>query len=224
MRTALVIRAAAHLLLVRREGTLLVKGAQIIVLSILAACSYGVVHDQITVRICLEYFTVAHPLLFHTTSPTLLALCWGVAATAAIGAALGVILALVSQSREAPPYPVSRLARSIFVLLAVMGVSAFAAGVVGYELSWRKVISIPVGLTEIIPAHQHHRFMAVWFAHGASYVVGLAGGALLCFKVWQARGRPSVISFFPHTRAAALRAAVLAGVAAYILWIRFGTH
>jgi hypothetical protein len=201
-----------------------VKTAQIIFLSIIAACTYGVVHDEITVRICIEYFTVAHPPLFHTTSPTLLALCWGVAATAGIGAGLGVIIALVSQSRGAAAYSVARLGRSILVLLAGMGASAFTAGLVGYQLSRRGFISIPAGLAETIPAHHYHRFMAVWFAHGASYLVGLAGGALLCFRVWQARGRPSVISFFPHTLAAALRAAFLAAVAAYILWIRFGAH
>jgi hypothetical protein len=201
-----------------------VKNAQVILLSILAACAYGVVHDQITVRLCIGYFTVAHPPLFHTTSPTLLALCWGVAATAGIGAALGVILALVSQSRGEVPYSVSRLGRSILVLLVVMSASAFTAGIVGYELSRRGFISIPAGLAESVPAPQHDRFMAVWFAHGASYLIGLAGGAFLCFAVWRARGRPSVISFFPHTRAAALRAALLAAVTAYILWIRFGAH
>jgi hypothetical protein len=157
------------------------KRFQIVLLSVLAACSYGVIHDQITARICIEYFTVAHPPLFHTVSPTLLALCWGVAATAGIGAALGVILSLVSQSGGAVPYSVSCVGRSVLVLLAVMGASAFTAGAVGYQLSRLGVISIPSGLFGRIPENQHDRFMAVWFAHGASYLVGLAGGALLCF-------------------------------------------
>ena len=77
------------------------------------------------------------------------------------------------------------------------------------------------GLATIIPARQHDRFMAVWFAHGASYLVGLCGGALLCFWVWRARGRPSVISLYPWTRAAAIRAGVIATVAVYVIWIRF---
>ena len=102
-----------------------------------------------------------------------------------------------------------------------MGASAFTAGIAGYQLSRRGLISLPAGLVEWIPAHEHDRFMAVWFAHVASYFVGLAGGALLCFWIWQARGRPRVISFFPQTRAAAIRAAFIAAVAAYIVWIRF---
>ena len=80
------------------------KKLQIVLLSVLAACSYGVIHDQITARLCIEYFTVAHPPLFHTGSTTLLALCWGVSATAGIGAALGVVLAMVSQSDGPTPY------------------------------------------------------------------------------------------------------------------------
>jgi len=210
--------------LVRRTGASPGKKLQIVLLSVLAACTYGVVHDQITARVCIEYFTIAHPPLFHTTSTTLLALCWGVAATAGIGAALGVVLALVSQSGAPAPWPASRLARSVLLLLVVMAASAFIAGVVGYQLSHRGFISIPRDLGVAVPAPQHDRFMAVWFAHGASYLVGLAGGALLCFRVWQLRCKPSVISFFPHTRAAALRAALLAAVAAYIIWTRLGAH
>lgn len=48
----------------------------IVLLAVLAACGYGVIHDQITVRICLEYFTIGHPRIFTTESPTLLAFGW----------------------------------------------------------------------------------------------------------------------------------------------------
>ncbi len=197
------------------------KSAQVIFLSILAACGYGIVHDQITVRVCPEYFTVAHPPLFHTTSLTLLALCWGVAATVGIGAALGVLLARVSQSGEAAPYPVGRIGRSILGLLAVMGGSAFLAAILGYGLSQRGVLSLPVALTARIPAPLHDRFMAAWFAHGASYLVGLGGGALLCFSIWRTRGRPSVLLLFPRTRTGLLRAVFLGAVVVYIIWIRW---
>ncbi len=38
--------------------------AKIIGLCILAAIGYGIVHDQVTARICVEYFTVFHaPIL-----------------------------------------------------------------------------------------------------------------------------------------------------------------
>ncbi len=198
--------------------------AKVILLSIIAACGYGVVHDQITARLCIEYFTVAHPPLFHTTSPTLLALCWGIAATAAIGAGFGIVLALVSQSGSPPPYPVSRLFQNILLLLSVMALSAFIAAVAGYQLSQRGFLSDPAGLMEAIPAHQHHRFRAVWFAHIASYLVGLGGATVLCLRVWRQRGCPSVISLFPRTRAAAIRAVIVVAIAASIVWICFIAH
>jgi hypothetical protein len=197
---------------------------QIILLSIVAACFYGVVHDQITARICIEYFTVAHPPLFHTTSPTLLALCWGVAATAGIGAILGVVLAWVSQSKGKDPSPVTQIGRSILLLLITMGASAFIAGMAGYQLSTRGLVSIPSPLAVVIPAHQHDYFMAVWFAHCTSYLIGLGGGALLCFRIWQRRGRPSIIPLYPRTRAAAIRAGCIAAVAIFVIWNRFHTR
>ena len=200
------------------------KYAQIILLSILAACTYGVIHDQITVRVCIEYFTVAHPPLFHTTSPTLLALCWGAAATAGIGAVVGVLLALVSRAGAPAWYPLFRIRQSVLLLLGVMAASAFIAGVVGYELSQRGFVSIPLGLARAIPTDHHHRFMAVWFAHGASYLVGLTGSALVCFQIWRARGRPSVISLLPQTRAAAIRSALIAVAVLLLIWFRLHVH
>ena len=198
--------------------------AKVILLCILAACGYGVLHDQITARLCIEYFTVAHPPLFPTESPTLLAVCWGVAATAGVGAALGVVLALVSQSGDQEPNPISRLGGAVFILLCAMGLSALVAGCVGYWLSVRGVIALPAAFAEMIPETQVHRFMAVWFAHGASYLVGLGGGSLLCFRIWRARGCPYVISVFPRTRLAGVRAALVFIAAALILWVRFSAH
>jgi len=43
----------------------------IVILSIFACITYGVVHDQITARICVEYFTVGHAPVFDTVDPTL---------------------------------------------------------------------------------------------------------------------------------------------------------
>ena len=166
----------AYRSLSRSPRALNVKKLQIILLSVFAACLYGVAHDQITARLCLEYFTVAHPPLFHTTSPTLLALCWGVAATAGIGAALGGVLALVSQAGDAPTWSISRLGRYLFLLLAVMAASAFFAGAIGYQLSLHGFIFLPADLAGAIPASRHDRFMLVWFAHMASYLAGLGGG------------------------------------------------
>ena len=92
-------------------------GIKVVLLCVIAACSYGIIHDQITARVCLEYFTVAHPPLFPTRSVTLLAFAWGIAATAGPGLVFGLVLASLSQSGHAPVYPVSRLLTYIALLL-----------------------------------------------------------------------------------------------------------
>jgi hypothetical protein len=58
-----------------------VESLKIIVLCIVAAMVYGILHDQVTARVCVEYFTIGHPPIFHTDDPTLLAFGWGVIAT-----------------------------------------------------------------------------------------------------------------------------------------------
>jgi hypothetical protein len=205
-------------------GAHFMNNAKVIVLSVVAACGYGIIHDQITVRVCIEYFTVAHSPLFHTAAPTLLAVCWGVAASAGVGLALGAMLALVSQSDGQAPYPLSRLGKSILVLLGAMALSAFAAACIGYQLPEHGLVSIPAAFAEAIPEARHSRFMAVWFAHGASYLVGLGGGALLCFRIWRERGRPRVLALFPRSRGAVLRAALVVVVGVVIIWLRFGAR
>jgi len=57
------------------------QSIKIILTCVVAAILYGIVHDQITARICVEYFSVFHPAIFSTESPTLLALGWGMVAT-----------------------------------------------------------------------------------------------------------------------------------------------
>lgn len=194
---------------------------KIVLLSVVAACAYGVAHDQVTIRICLEYFTVAHPPLFAIQSPTFLALCWGIVATIGIGGILGLALALLCEAGPLPPHPRPRVARSILRLLAMMAAAALISGLAGYGLSHRGWIKIPEDLAASIPPSEHHRFMAVWFAHGASYLVGAAGGIALCFGVWNARGRPFAFHLLPRSRGEILRAGFLLAVAAAAFWLRF---
>ena len=66
---------------------------RIILLGLVSAVGYGLLHDQVTVRISLEYFTIGHPPLVPTEDPTLLALAWGVVATWWVGLPLGGLLA-----------------------------------------------------------------------------------------------------------------------------------
>jgi hypothetical protein len=194
---------------------------KVILLTVLAATTYGVLHDEITIRVCPEYFTMAHPPFFGTPPLTILALCWGIAATLGIGVILGAVLAIVAEAGGKPPVPLPRLGRALLRLLAAMAASALLAGWIGYVLSRRALVSLPTNFAEVLSAEEQRRFMGVWFAHAASYITGLAGGAALILRIWKERGRPAGLAWLPSNRWAVVRAVLIAALAAVLYWLRF---
>jgi hypothetical protein len=152
---------------------------KIIFLCIISAITYGIIHDQITARVCVEYFTIGHPPVFHTNSPTWLGLGWGVIATWWVGFFLGVPLAIVSSVGKRPQLTAKQLAPSILKLLCVMAIFALFAGVTGYLLVSHGTIQLPEFVVQAIPANKRIVFMADWFSHLTSYLVGFVGGIVV---------------------------------------------
>src|SRR5438270_14091473 len=100
---------------------------KIIVICVVAAIAYGIIHDQITARICVEYFTIFHPPVFSTQSPTLLGIGWGIIATWWVGAFLGILLAIRARAGSKQFLRAAELIRPISTLLRVMALSALGA-------------------------------------------------------------------------------------------------
>jgi hypothetical protein len=165
------------------------KAVQIVGLCVAAAVAYGVVHDQVTARLCVEYFTVGHEPVFGTDDPPLLGLGWGVLATWWVGVLLGVPLALVARvGRSAKRSPQS-LVRPIAWLMAVTAVSALAAGVLGWQLARAGSVVLVDPLASDVPAEKHVPFLAALWAHSASYLIGFVGGLVVIVRVARARRR-----------------------------------
>jgi hypothetical protein len=156
------------------------QSIKIVLTCVIAAVLYGILHDQFTAHICVEYFSVFHPPVFATASPTLLGLGWGVIATWWMGAFLGVLLALSARAGSRCKVELNQLIRPISKLLLTMGLLAALAGIIGYELATHGAITPPAWIAETLPRERHARFMADWWAHNASYLVGFLGGILLC--------------------------------------------
>jgi len=156
---------------------------KIIALSLLAACTYGVVQDQVTVRVCIEYFTIGHPPVFATQSLTLLALGWGIITTWWVGLPLGIALVCSARIGHRAKLGARDLLPMIVKLLVVMGGIAFLAGVAGYLAARQGWVWLNEPLASRIPPNRHALFLVDLWAHLAAYASGIIGGLTLCMLV-----------------------------------------
>ncbi len=171
------------------HSRLVIESLKIVLTCIIAAIFYGVIHDQFTARICLEYFTVFHPPIFNTQSPTLLALGWGIIATWWVGAILGFLLAIASRAGSRPKLPAVALLTPIAKLLLLMSACAALSGFAGFILARRGTIAPPEWVASTLLPAAYPSFIADWYAHSASYAVGFIGGIALCITQFRRRGR-----------------------------------
>jgi hypothetical protein len=128
----------------------------------------------------VEYFTIGHPPVFETTSPTLLALGWGVIATWWMGLILGLPLAMAARLGSQPKLSAGELRRPIAILLLVMAAASLVSGVIGYLLAQAGGVWLVEPLASEVPADRHTRFLADLWAHDAAYAVGFVGGLVVC--------------------------------------------
>jgi hypothetical protein len=151
---------------------------KIVALSVVTAIAYGILHDQVTARVCLEYFTIAHPRIMESQSPTLLAFAWGVLATWWVGLGLGVPLAMCCRIGPPPRISARGVLRPLIGVLCVMGAMALVAGTTAY------LFARPPGqwmwFPSQIPPERQQQFVAAAAAHLASYAFGFLGGIFLC--------------------------------------------
>jgi hypothetical protein len=146
----------------------------------------------VTARICVEYFTIGHPPLLPTDSPTLLAIGWGIAATSWVGLPLGILLAAAARLGSRPKWTSQHLRRPLAIVLLCMGVCAALAGVVGGILARRGEVWLVPPLATRVPVDRHAPFLVDLWMHSASYLAGMIGGLALTLWTWRQRGRRRV--------------------------------
>ena len=161
-----------------------------IVLMCIAFCVvYGVIHDQVTARICVEYFTIGHPAIFATDDPTLLGLGWGFVATWWVGLLLGVPLASACRWGRWPRREPRTLWRLLFRLALFSFANAAVAGLVGWWLASRGWVQLLPPLADRVPPERHVPFLIALWAHNASYLTGFVGGFVIILLILRDRYR-----------------------------------
>jgi hypothetical protein len=163
----------------------------IIALSVVAAVVYGIVHDQVTARICIEYFTIGHPPVYGIESPTELGLYWGVVATWWAGLLIGIPLAISARAGTRPPRSVGSLFQPMLALLLAMVGLALVAGVMGWILAKSGAVFLVGPIAQAVPRDRHVAFLTDLWTHIASYAGGFIGGVWMCIRVWRSRSLPT---------------------------------
>jgi len=157
----------------------------------LASCVYGIIHDQITIRICPDYFLVWHPTLIASTNLTLVGLAWGIAATWWMGAFLGLLVGLGATAGKLPNAEKKTIVRTLLTTMAATGICAAIAGLT----VWRMEIPAPSFVEGAKIARTSHdnrrRFMVDWAIHNTSYNVGALAGLVGAISIAVGRYRRS---------------------------------
>lgn len=157
---------------------------RIVAVALGAAVLYGILLDQVTARICVEYFTIGHARLIDSESPTVLGLFWGLVATWWAGLPFGIGLALASRLGRRPKLVWRQLLKPIGILMACMFLFAFLAGSTGFFLARSEMVRLVGGIAYRVPSEKHIPFITDLWAHCASYLGGVLGGISLWFVTW----------------------------------------
>jgi hypothetical protein len=180
------------------------ESPKIVFTCIVAAILYGIVHDQFTARICIEYFTIFHPPVFATRSPTLPAFAWGIIATWWVGAFLGLLLVFAARAGSRPKLAVAALLRPIGKLRLVMAVCAAISGLTGFLLARRGLVVPPEVVLNSRPPSAGARFMADWWRMARLPRSGSSGALFSASRSISAGNACSVAergeSFSPFTK------------------------
>lgn len=163
------------------------QSLRIIGLAIGCCVTYGILHNQLTARICVEYFTIGHPPVFPTHDPTLLGLGWGVLATWWVGAILGVSLAIAARYGSAPKQSAVTLIRPMLGVMCCSALFAVVLGGIGYVAARNGWVFLVGELAVRVPSEKHVYFLTDLWAHSASYFAGFVGGLMVVVHTWRTR-------------------------------------
>lgn len=129
-------------------------------------CLLGIALDLVTAHIWVDYFTVHHPKVVNSTSPTVMAFVWGIGASWWFGAIAAAILWVFNRRRRNPA-PERLLVRWVIRSLVALWVTMMV------------ILATTYGLIGLLPAEARRptfdtdrRAMAVAITHMTEYALG----------------------------------------------------
>lgn len=155
---------------------------------------YAVVQDQVSARLCPEYFTHFHNPIPGLTDPTLLGIAWGFLGSWWGGALFGYSVCVAATVGRRPKLTVRELLLPMgLVVLATAGVTALTGGAVAFYAE-QFAVEVDEYRAGPVPADRRRSLLVVCCYHLAAYVAAAVGSAACCVWVARERARRAVVT------------------------------
>ncbi len=158
-------------------------------LGLMALAGYGMVQDQVSARLCPEYFTVFHPPVPGLTDPTLLGIAWGFLWACGGGLILGYVAGVVATAGTQPPLAPRDALRPFLTLLVVVGLMTALAGYSVHRHAEMFGVTLDPELAAGCPPERQRALLIVACAHFVTYATSAVGGVAVCVWLGIERGR-----------------------------------
>ena len=155
---------------------------------------YAVVQDQLSARLCPEYFTVFHNPIPGLSDPTLLGLAWGFLGSWWGGAILGIAAGIASTVGTDPPLPVRQLVRPMLLLMATVGIVAAITGFSAHRHAEFFQMEPSPTIAGMVPQERRHWLFVVACYHFAAYATAILGSVVVCVWIGSTRRRLAAIN------------------------------
>ena len=157
----------------------------------LTIVGYAMLQDQISARVCPEYFTVLHPPIPGMTDPALLGISWGFIGGWWGGIVLGYVAGIVATLGPHPQLAPRELVRPLLVLVSVLATVTALTGFTVWQHANLLGVSLDGGMNELVPQERHRAVFVVACYHFTGYATATIGGVVLCGWVWAERRKRS---------------------------------
>ena len=156
-------------------------------MGLVAVVGYAILQDQVSARLCPEYFTVLHKPIPGVTDPTLLGACWGFLGGWWGGLILGYAVGLVATLGPRPQLTPRELVRPMALLVGAVACCTALTGVSVWRHAEMLGVALDAGMAELVPPRRHKALLTVACYHLVSYASSVVAGVVLC--VWVAAQR-----------------------------------
>jgi hypothetical protein len=151
--------------------------------------SFGMTMDQVSVRLCPEYFTVLHAPIPNLTDPTLLGLAWGYLGSWWGGAVMGYVMGIVASvgSRRAP-LPLRALVRPMVIVVVMTAIGTLITGIAVARHTEMLDVTFADWLDRAVPRERQRQAFIVANYHFAAYASAIVASVIMSVRIGITRG------------------------------------